>query len=147
MELNDLVLDVTQSVEISADADKVFEAMLYRMGEGNTRLDGTDLDLRIEPWAGGRWFREVNGAQYLWGHVQVIKRPALLELSGPLFMSYPATNHVEVKVEPIDGGSRVTLRHRAIGMIDAAHREGVTHGWKHMIDAIKSDLEKAEAAG
>jgi len=41
------------------------------------------------------------------------------------FMSYPANNHLEVKVEEISGGSKVTLRHRAIGMIDPEHRKGI----------------------
>ena len=41
----------------------------------------------------------------------------LLELSGPMFMSYPALNHIEVKLAEDGDGTRVTLRHRAIGMI------------------------------
>ena len=45
----------------------------------------------IEPWPGGRWYRDLgNNAGHLWGHVQVIKPPTLLELCGPMFMSFPA---------------------------------------------------------
>jgi hypothetical protein len=73
--------------------------------------------------------------------VQVIKAPTLLELSGPMFMSYPAINHLELKVEPSVAGSKVTLRHRAIGMIDPQHRKGVTTGWNHMLGQIKKDCE------
>jgi hypothetical protein len=71
----------------------------------------------------------------------VIKPPALLELSGPMFMSYPANNHVEIKVEAVSGGSKVTLRHRAIGMIDPEHRKGVGKGWGHMLSELKKDCE------
>jgi hypothetical protein len=98
--------------------------------------------LLLEPKPGGRWYRDRgNGIGHLWGFVQVIKPPTLLELSGPMFMSYPAINHLEVKVEPASGGCRVTLRHRAIGMIDPQHRKGVSTGWNHMLSEIKKDCE------
>ena len=146
MKLEEMTLDVEQSIEIDAKIEDVFERMLFRLGEGNTRPDGESLQLQIEPWAGGRWFRDRGeGVQHLWGHVQAIKAPELLEISGPLFMSYPAINHVEVKLTPGDGTTRVTLRHRAIGLIDAAHREGVSHGWQHMLDNVARDF--ALAAG
>ena len=141
MKLDEMTLDVTQSVVIGAGMDEVFEKMLYRLGEGNTTPNGDSLNLQIEPFAGGRWFRDRGeGIQHLWGHVQAIKAPMLLEISGPMFMSYPAINHVEVKLEPAPDGTKVTLRHRAMGMIDPAHREGVSHGWQHMLDNIASDF-------
>lgn len=142
MKLEDLTLDVEQHVNIKAAPDKVFAAMLHRFGEGNTRPDGESLNLKLEPKVGGRWYRDRgNGIGHLWGFVQVIKPPALLELSGPMFMSYPATNHVEIKIEPVSGGSKVTLRHRAIGMIDPEHRKGVGTGWGHMLTELKKDCE------
>jgi hypothetical protein len=67
----------------------------------------------------------------------------LIELSGPMFMSYPAINHLEFKLDQIAGGTKVTLRHRAIGLIDPAHREGVGTGWQHLMDAIKGDFAQA----
>jgi hypothetical protein len=33
----------------------------------------------------------------------------------------------------------VDLRHRAIGLIDAGHRQGVSTGWKHILDGIAQD--------
>ena len=60
-----------------------------------------------------------------------------------VYMSYPAINHIEVKPEQIPDGTKVTLRHRAIGMIDPAHREGVNTGWKGMLDLVKGDFSKA----
>ena len=148
MNLNDLTLDVEQTVEVKADIGDVFKGVLYRLGEGNTRPDGVNRDMTLEQWAGGRWFRDRGeGIQHLWGHVQVIKPPVLIELSGPLFMSYPALNHIEVKIDQVSGGAKVTLRHRAIGMIDPEHRAGLTEGWKHMLDVIATDFPRAAAGG
>ena len=116
--------------------------MLERFGKKNTRPNGEPLELQLEPKVGGRWYRDRgNGIGHLWGFVQVIKPPSLLELSGPMFMSYPVNNHVEVKVDKTAGGSQVTLRHRALGMIDPEHRKGVGMGWNHILTELKKDAE------
>ena len=140
MTLEDLTLDSTQSIDIKAEIESVFRSVLHRLGEGFTKPDGESLHMIMEQRPGGRWFRNRgNGIGHLWGHVQVIKPPVLLELSGPLFMSYPALNHIEVKLEQRRGGTHVDLRHRAIGLIDPAHRQGVTIGWKYMLDTVAKD--------
>ena len=142
MNLDDLLLDSEQSIEIGAPAEKVFAALLDRFGRRNTRPDGEPMPMVLEARAGGRWYRDRGeGVEHLWGFVQVIKPPSLLEISGPMFMSYPANNHVELKVEEADGGSRVTIRHRAIGMIDPDHRKGLTVGWNAKLAQLKQDCE------
>ena len=99
------------------------------------------MQLILEERPGGRWYRDRgNGIGHLWGHVQVIKPPVLLELSGPMFMSYPALNHVEVRLEEIKGGTKVTLRHRAIALLDPEHREGLDSGWSHYLECLQEDF-------
>jgi len=139
-----MTLDVEEIVEVKGPPEDVFKSVLYRFGEGCKRQDGESIQLNLEPWTGGRWFRDRGeGVQHLWGHVQAIKPGELLELSGPMFMSYPALNHVEVKLEEISDGTKVTLRHRVLGMIDPEHRENVTTGWKGMLDLVDKDFSKA----
>ena len=147
MKLDEMTVDVNQHIEIKAAIGDVFRGVLYRLGEGNTNPKGEALQMILEQWPGGRWFRDRgNGIGHLWGHVQVIKPPVLLELSGAMFMSYPAINHLEVKLEEIAGGTRVALRHRAIGFIEPAHREGVSTGWQHLLNAIAEDCTAKTAA-
>ncbi len=135
MTVEELTLDTTQSIDIQADIGSVFRSVLHRLGEGFE-----SLQMILEEWPGGRWFRDRgNGIGHLWGHVQVIKPPALLELSGPLFMSYPALNHIEVKLEQRPGGTHVEFRHRAIGFLDSAHKHGVSTGWKYTLDRVAED--------
>jgi hypothetical protein len=146
MQLEDMTLDLEQQVEVKADIGDVFKGVLRQFGETSTNLVGEPLQLVLEQWPGGRWFRDRgNGVGHLWGHVQTIKPPVLLELSGPLFMSYPALNHVEVRLEPVAGGTKVMLRHRAIGTIAEAHREGVGKGWRHLLDSVDSMFSVAAA--
>ena len=143
MKVEDLILDLEQHVDVKATPEKAFAAILHRLGKGNTNLQGESLQLLLEAKPGGRWYRDRgNGIGHLWGFVQVIKAPTLLEISGPMFMSYPATNHIELKVEPVGGGSRVALRHRAVGMIDPKHRKNVGTGWNHMLTELKKECEQ-----
>src|SRR5471032_1518321 len=145
MKIDDLTLDVEQHIDIQAAPEKVFTAMLDQFGKNNTTPAGESLQLQIEAKPGGRWFRDRgNGIGHLWGHVQVIKPPVLLELSGPMFMSYPAMNHLEVKLEQRPGGTHVHLRHRAIGWIDPEHRKGVSAGWKHILDGVAQDCNSLQ---
>jgi hypothetical protein len=146
MTIEDLTLETEQHVDIKAPIAEVFQSMLHRLAEGNTKPDGTHLDLKLEQWPGGRWYRDRgNGVGHLWGHVQVLRAPDLLELSGPMFMSYPAINHVEVKLEEKDGVTKVTLRHRAVGLIEKAHKDGVSGGWKYILDSVRNDFPQAAA--
>jgi len=146
MKLEEMTLDLEQHVEVKADIGDVFKGVLHRFGEGSTNLNGESLQMTLEPWPGGRWFRDRgNGIGHLWGHVQVIKPPVLLELSGPMFMSYPALNHVELRLEQVTGGTKVSLRHRSIGLLDAAHREGIGKGWSHYLDNIRKDFADGAA--
>ena len=141
MKLEDMTLDVEQFVEVKAPIGDVYKGVLHRFGEGNTNPNGESMQMILEQWPGGRWLRDRgNGIGHLWGHVQVLKPPVLIELSGPMFMSYPAINHLELKLAEIPGGTKVTLRHRAIGFIDPKHREGLSHGWQYMLDSVKKDL-------
>lgn len=145
-QLSDLTLDIEQRIDVHAPIAEVFRSVLHRLGEGNSTPDGRPMNMLLEEWAGGRWYRDRgNGIGHLWGHVQVIKAPVLLELSGPMFMSYPAINHIEVKLEEGAKGVRVTLRHRAIGMIDPEHRKGVGMGWGHVLSLVAGDFAATPA--
>jgi uncharacterized protein YndB with AHSA1/START domain len=103
------------------------------------------MAMKLEPWPGGRWYRDLgddNG--HFWGHVQAIKRPTLLEISGPLFMSYPVVSNLQYRLSEEDGGTLIKFHHAALGLIQDDHRQGVKKGWTHINDRVK---ERAEAKG
>ena len=137
MKLDDMILDVEQQIEIKAPPEKVFAAVLHRFGKGNTTPDGKSMQLLLEAKPGGRWHRDRgNGIGHLWGFVQVIKPPTLLELCGPMFMSFPAVNHVQYRLTAVGEGTRLTFIHRAMGPIPDEVREGVGHGWDYGLERI-----------
>lgn len=142
MDMQNLTLDVEQHIDIQAAVGDVFEGLLRRLSDRSTMPDGTPMPLVLERWPGGRWFRDLgDSVGHLWGFVQVIKPPTLLEMYGPMFMSYPVSSHLAMRLEQVPGGTRVTLRHRALGLIEEEHRMGVNQGWKHYLESLKTDCE------
>ena len=99
------------------------------MGPANETPDGKPLPMTIEARPGGRWFRDLgqdNG--HFWGHVQAIKRPTLLEITGPLFMSTAVISNVQYRLKEVDGGTLMTFRHTAFGFVPEEHRAGAGPG-------------------
>jgi len=142
MELQNLTLDVDQHIEIQASIGDVFEGLVHRLSAGSVAPGGEPMPMRLERRPGGRWYRDLgDDAGHLWGFVQVIKPPTLLEISGPMFMSYPVAGHLALRLTEQDGGTRLSLRHRALGFIDEEHRQGVTAGWSHYLNGVKQDCE------
>jgi Activator of Hsp90 ATPase homolog 1-like protein len=143
MDFGDLTMDIAQEITIKAAQGDVFRSLLRNLSNDNTTPDGKSMSLVLEPWPGGRWFRDLGDQQgHLWGFVQVFKPPTLLEVTGPMMMSYPATNHIQFRLTPVSGGTSLALRHRALGLIDAQHRSGVGTGWAHILKSTKESAEK-----
>ena len=142
--IEDLTLNVTQEIHVHAPLDVTFATLLEQLGPHNEVTDGSPMPMKIEPWPGGRWYRDLgDGNGHFWGNVQAIKRPTLLEISGPLFMSYPVISNVQYRLSGVDGGTLIKFHHAALGLIEDQHREGVGKGWGH----IHANLRKrAEAA-
>ena len=42
----------------------------------------------------------------------------------------------------VDGKTRLTFRHSAMGLIEEAHREGLTGGWMHYLENVRAHAEK-----
>ena len=133
-----LTLDVSQSIEIEAAVGDAYQALIRRLTTDNSTPDNKPMPMVLEEWPGGRWFRDLgHGQGHLWGFVQVIKPPTLIEIHGPLFMSYAATGHVQIRLTQIAGGTELSVRHRVLGLVEEGHREGLAHGWEYLLQAVK----------
>src|SRR5260370_31968658 len=87
--IENLTLNVTQEIHVRAPLDVTFSALLDQLGPYNEMPDGTPMPMKLEPWPGGRWFRDLgDGNRHFWAHVQAIKPPTLLEFARPCCMSY-----------------------------------------------------------
>src|SRR6266849_1477698 len=137
-----LTLNVTQEIHGGASLEATFAALLEQLGPQNDTPDGKPMPMKIEPWPGGRWYRDLGGENgHFWGHVQAIKRPTLLEISGPLFMSYPVVSNVQYRLSEVDGGTLIKFHHTALGLIEEDHRKGVSSGWSHIHERVRKQAE------
>ena len=133
---------IEKEIEIAAPLDIAFECLLEEMGPANEIPGGQPMPMVLEPWPGGRWFRDLgNNTGHLWGHVQVIKPPTLIEVSGPLFMSYACSNHIQYRLTAEGLGTKLKFIHRGFGEITPEHREGVVMGWSYKLDRIRQLAE------
>ena len=140
--IENLTLNITQEIHVKASLEVTFEALLEQLGPGNQVMDGTPMPMKLEAWPGGRWFRDLgDGNGHFWGHVQAIKRPTLLEFTGPLFMSYPVASNVQYRLSETDGGTLIKFHHAALGLIQDDHRRGVTGGWGAMNERVRKAAE------
>src|SRR5271169_1434428 len=133
LSLENLTLTINQEIVVKASLDVTFDALLEQIGPANERADGVPMPMVIEPWPGGRWYRDLgdnNG--HLWAHVQAIKRPTLIEFCGPLFASYPFVSNVQYRLSEEPGGTLIKFHHKAFGLSADEHRDGVVKGWAHM---------------
>lgn len=140
--IEELTLNISQEIHVNASLAITFESLLEQIGPENSTPEGNPMPMKIEPWPGGRWYRDLgenNG--HFWGHVQAIKRPTLLEISGPLFASYPLVSNVQYRLKEVAGGTLIAFRHTGFGFIQEDHRGGVVKGWAWILGRIKKDAE------
>jgi hypothetical protein len=142
-EIESLSLKVNQEIRVRASLETTFAALLEELGPATQMPDGTSMNMKIEPWPGGRWFRDLGGDNgHYWGTVQAIKRPTLLEMSGPLFMSYPVVNNVQYRLSQEGDETVIKFCHAGFGLISDDHRKGVVTGWNSIHEKVRIRAEK-----
>jgi Activator of Hsp90 ATPase homolog 1-like protein len=139
--IESLTLIVTQEIHVKASLEITFAALLEQIGPENETPE-QKMPMKLEPWPGGRWFRDLgNDNGHFWGHVQAIKRPTLLEITGPLFMSDAVLSNLQYRLTEEAGGTLIKFHHKAFGVIQEQHRRGVEKGWGNINDRIKARAE------
>lgn len=141
-------IHITIEIDIDAPPEIAFDAVLQELGPECSMPDGTAMPFKLEAWPGGRWFRDLGkNMGHFWGHIQVIKPPKLLELCGPMFMSYPAHNFIQYRLTPNGQGTHLKMTHRALGLIPAEDATGVEEGWGYMLNRMKEIAENSRKNG
>ena len=144
--IESLSLTVDEEIRVRASLDATFSALLDQLGPCSERPDGTPMQMKLEPWPGGRWFRDLGGDNgHFWGVVQAIKKPTLLEIAGPLFMSYPVSNNVQYRLSEENGVTVIRFRHSGFGLITDEHRTGVVKGWNHILESARKRAEASRS--
>jgi hypothetical protein len=142
--LDQHTLDITEETLVRAPIEATFAALLEEMGPANQGANQTPMPMVLEAWPGGRWFRDLgSGNGHHWGHVQAIKRPTLLEIAGPMMMSFAVASNLQYRLKESEAGTLITLRHTAFGLFPEGYREALSQGMPQILNRVRSRVEKA----
>jgi Activator of Hsp90 ATPase homolog 1-like protein len=131
---------------VKAPIEVTFAALLEQLGPLNEPAPNYAMPMKLEAWPGGKWMRDLGSENgHFWGHVQAIKRPALIEFCGPLIMSYAATSNLQYRLSEEPGGTLIKFRHSAFGVIEDDHRAGIGQGWAYTHARMKERVEASAA--
>jgi hypothetical protein len=135
---------ITEEISVRASLERTFESLIAQMGRLNETPDGNPLPMVLEPRPGGRWYRELGGDNgHLWGFVQSIKRPTLLEIWGPLFLSTAATSNLMYRLNETPEGTLIKFTHTLVGPFPEDHRSRLASGWTALHARVRKAAEAA----
>jgi hypothetical protein len=139
--LENATIYIAQEIEVHATIDVTFAALLDQLGPYNETEVDKPMPMKLEAWPGGRWYRDLgdNNGHY-WATVQAIKKPALLELCGPLFMSNPVINNLQYRLKESGGVTLITFHHQGFGLILEEYRKA-KQGWSHIHEKVRQRAE------
>ncbi len=137
---------ITEEIAVRASLEQTFQSLLANMGRLNETPEGAPLPMVLEARPGGRWYRDLAGDDgHLWGFVQSIKRPALLEIWGPLFMSTAATSNLLYRLSETPEGTLIKFTHTVTGPFPEDHRPRMASGWTALHARVRKAAESAAA--
>ena len=135
---------ITEDINVHASIEQTFKSLIAQIGRLNETGDGKPLPMVIETHPGGRWYRDLGGDDgHLWGFVQSIKRPTLLEIWGPLFMSTAATSNLLYRLTETPEGTLIKFTHTLVGPFPEDHRSQLTSGWTALHARVRKAAETA----
>jgi hypothetical protein len=121
---------VVRTVEVPVDPATAFDLFTneidawYVRGPGSWNDPGRAVGIRLEPGVGGRWIEvwdKATGEGFELGRITGWAPGERLVISFRAFglPSEPRTE-IEVRFEPVEGGTRVTLEHRGLDRLPGA---------------------------
>lgn len=139
-------LIITEEIFVQASIETTFASLITQLGRQNETPDGKPLPMVLETTPGGRWYRALGGDNgHLWGFVQSIKRPSLLEIWGPLFISSGAASNLIYRLSEKDGGTLMSFRHSLVGPVPDEFRQNMPPGWEAIHSRVKTQAEATKA--
>ena len=133
---------ITEEISVRASLEQTFDSLIAQMGRLNQNPEGAPLPMILEAHPGGRWYRDLGGDNgHLWGFVQSIKRPALLEIWGPLFLSTATTSNLIYRLSEAGGETVISFKHTLVGPVPDEFRQNMEPGWEAIHARVKKQAE------
>jgi hypothetical protein len=145
LSLEATTIQIAEEIKVCASIAVTFAALLDQLGPYNETEANKPMPMKLEAWPGGRWYRDLrdNNGHY-WGTVQAIKRPTLLEICGPMFMSNPVINNLQYRLKESSGVTVITFRQQSFGLVLEEYRNA-KNGWAHLHELMRLRAEAPRA--
>jgi len=141
LSLEATTIHIAEEIEVRASIEVTFAALLDHLGPYNETQVDRPMPMKLEAWPGGRWYRDLgNNNGHYWGTVQAIKKPTLLEICGPLFMSNPVLTNLQYRLKESGGVTIITFRHQSFGLVLEEYRNA-KNGWAHLHERMRQRAE------
>lgn len=142
--LDEMMLDFTTETRVRASLEDTFDAILAECGPEMRGAADAPMPMVLEAFPGGRWMRDLgDGNGHWWGSVQAIRRPTLLEICGPMMMSFAVSSNLQYRLRAEGDETVLTLRHTALGVFPEGYRENITKGWIAIAQRVQDRLAQA----
>ena len=149
---NLVTFNIEQQIDLKASAADVFSALTLDIGEwwGQPHLHDDARDVVLDPVPGGL-VKQVtrDGGGNVMFTVQAVRRDRLLVLIGTMGIPKTIQMIVRFELEPIKGGgTRLLLKHWAIGELTAALRDDFIKGWQDLLGSrLRAYVETGKSLG
>jgi hypothetical protein len=128
-------LAITQRFFYGKNVQLVWRAITTEMGLWWSERVHDEARTAIEPVPGGLWTQMWSSGGALLGTVTHVQVPLLLRMSGPLAMSTPVFNTVELVLEPTaEQGTNLHLSHHAFGQLGPDDEAAYEEVWTSLLD-------------
>lgn len=140
-----LDFDCQLEITINASPAAVQKAVVDDIGQWFVSPENNqNMQMRIEPFVGGRVFRDLGQGQgHLWAHISVLK-PGLIEMTGPFASPVPAYSLIRFRfTESGPNQTKLAFTHQAVGAVIEDMLEGAPEGWKMILEkGLKAHVER-----
>ena len=141
LSLQSTTIQIAEEIRVRASIEATFAALLDQLGPYNETQADKPMPMKLEAWPGGRWYRDLGDSNgHYWGTVQAIKKPTLLEISGPLFMSNPVITNLQYRLKESGGLTIISFRHQSFGLVLEEYRNA-KNGWAHLHELMRQRAE------
>jgi len=133
-----MTLNIVQETRVRASLEDTFAALLEELGPAMVGMGDAPMPMQLEAFPGGRWMRDLgDGNGHCWGMVQAIRRPTLLEIHGPLMMSFGVASNLQYRLRLEGDETVLAFRHTALGLFPEGYRDNVTQGWTRIASRVQ----------
>ena len=133
-------MNIVREIDVAVDAATAFRLFTEEIGQwyrsGNHSWNDPEqaVGIRFEPGVGGRWievWNEETGEGFEMGRVLVWEPGARLVVSYRNVHLPPGTSRLEIRFDPVAGGTRVRLEHSGLEALSERFRE---NAWVTFVD-------------